>query len=142
MKQAQARINPLALSSESMSHGLYFWEIVNEVTATAAATDAFVVLFLKNTSMDVSSSRTVMRYTPYQYVSGSNFSKRCDIASRTFETSRSFETARASDDLSWLAANRELRAKGVLLPRARLLLSRCAIFSIETSSSSSSHFPS
>ena len=101
---------------------MYFWAIVNETTATAVATDAFVVRFLKNTSSDVSSSRTVMRYTPYQYVSASYFSKICAIESRTFETSRSFKPARVRDDFSW-RSNRVSRANAGLLRRPGLLLS-------------------
>ena len=55
----------LTLSSESRSHGLYFCAIVNELTATAVAMVVFVVRFEKKTSIEVSSSRTDMRYAPY-----------------------------------------------------------------------------
>ena len=55
----------LTLSSESRNHGLYFWAIVKELTDTAVAIIALVVRFVKNTSIDVSSRRTDMRYAPY-----------------------------------------------------------------------------
>ena len=55
----------LTLSSDSRSHGLYFWAIVNALTDTAVARAVLVVRFLNKTSIEVSSSRTNMRYDPY-----------------------------------------------------------------------------
>ena len=103
----------LTLSSESRSHGLYFCAIVNELTATAVAMVVFVVRFEKKTSIEVSSSRTDMRYAPYlrfarqgaqqvherivasphphthQYMRPSYFSKYCCIARSSGDMVRS-----------------------------------------------------
>ena len=64
-QRAARRFALLTLSSDSRSHGLYFWAIVNELTATAVAMVVLVVRFVKKTSIEVSSSRTHMRYAPY-----------------------------------------------------------------------------
>ena len=64
-------------SSESRSQGLNFAAIHSEETDAAVATIALVERLLKKTRREVSHSRTRMRYTPYQYVCGSYFSKVC-----------------------------------------------------------------
>ena len=60
----------LTLSSESRSHGLYFWAIVNETTATTVAMAVLVVRFLNKTSIEVSNSRANMRDAPYLWFAG------------------------------------------------------------------------